>query len=155
MLGLAEVELIGTVQVYIPKFVAAAADIEHLSERLAARGVAFARFERSTFRAQGRVRVTCKTRMAQTMLEDIRAAHDWATTFALHEACGAAVRAVEDSIAEAYTGGRQPHDGRSDSERGLLWQPTRRSTTSGLPIKSPFCARIGTANVSSSLFAGG
>ena len=112
--------IVGTVQVYLPKSVAAAADLEHLGERLAAKGAPFTRFERSTFRAQGRVRVTCKTPIAQAMRDDIRAARDRATTFALREACEAALRAVEEAIAEAYTGTRQSRAGRSDAEQGLL-----------------------------------
>jgi hypothetical protein len=113
-------EIVGTVQVYLPKSVAAAADLEHLGDRLVAMGATFTRFERSTFRAQGRVRVTCKTPIAQAMVDDIRAARDRATTFALRKACEASVRAVEEAIAEAYTGARPPRTGRSDAESGRL-----------------------------------
>jgi hypothetical protein len=114
-------ETVGVVQFYLPKPVAAAACIDQLTAKLVARGAEHTRFERSTFRAFGKVRVTAKTPIALAILDEIRGAREKATTFALRDACDAALRDVAAAIGKVHTGLSVPRtDSRSDAERGIL-----------------------------------
>lgn len=113
--------VVGVVQFYLSKEVAAAASLDTLTAKLVAQGADYSRFERSTFRAGGRVRVTCKTAIARAILEEIRDVREKATTFELRDACDAALRDVETAIGKVHTGLAVPRtDSRSDAERGIL-----------------------------------
>ena len=111
-----------TVQFYLSKPAAAAVKLEELRARCRARGMEQTQFESSTFRAQGKVRITCKAPIAAVLLEDLRAAASSAPTQQLRIECARGVEVVEKALADPYAGYSSAvrRDGPSDEERGLL-----------------------------------
>jgi hypothetical protein len=112
----------GTVQFYISKPAAAAVKLDERRARCRDRGMEQTQFESSTFRAQGKVRITCKAPIAEVLLEDLRVAATSAPTSALRTECARAVEVVEKALADPYSGYSSAVrcEGPSDEERGLL-----------------------------------
>jgi hypothetical protein len=94
----------GTVQFYISKPASVAVKLDELRARCGARGMENTQFESSTFRAQGRVRITCKAPIAEVLLEDLRAAATSASTQQVRTECSRAAGIVEKALADPYTG---------------------------------------------------
>jgi hypothetical protein len=111
-----------TVQFYISKPAVAAVKLKELRDRCRARGMEGAQFESSTFRAQGKVRITCKAPIAEVLLEELRVAAASASPQQLRIECARAAEVIEKALTDPYTGYSSAvrKAGPSDEERGLL-----------------------------------
>lgn len=99
-----------TVQCYIPRQAAEAAEFNEVRDRARAAGVPSASLEYSYYRAKGRCRVTCQRPVAEFLVAELRSMILAAVTLELRSRCEAGLAALLEAMAYADKPSQDPAD---------------------------------------------